>query len=132
MGRIKESQVVTYIANGLKYRGSWYINAHGSAFGTRGVPDFITIDDDGILTGIEAKSPGEKPYVNQIRQAMKILASGGRYVVSYGDISVDDILDTSNGLPAVATGLDVGVDEIATHENFPTTNTTCEIVPDLG
>ena len=63
---------------------------------------------------------------------MKILASGGRYVVSYGDISVDDILDTSNDLPTVATGLDVGVDEIATHENFPTTNTTCEIVPDLG
>lgn len=127
MGRIREAAVVSHIEKQLKRRGTWFVNNHGSAFGSRGVPDFITVDDSGVLIGVEAKAPGAIPYPNQLRQAIKIIQSGGRYVVAYADVDMDQVLSPSPSLPVFAMGGEIGHSEMFAKEIFTTRDVTVEL-----
>lgn len=127
MGRIREAAVVSHIEKQLKRRGTWFVNNHGSAFGSRGVPDFITVDDSGVLIGVEAKAPGALPYPNQLRQAIKIIQSGGRYVVAYADVDMDRVLCSPSDLPVFAMGGQVGYSEMFAADIFTTRDVTVEL-----
>lgn len=79
-----EGKVVAEIENTLKSIGRFYQNNHGSMLSSNaGLPDFTTLDDDGVFTGLEAKAPYAQPTVNQIRRALEIIQSGGRYMIAY-------------------------------------------------
>lgn len=79
-----EGKVVAEIENTLKSIGRFYQNNHGSMLSSNaGLPDFTTIDNDGVFTGLEAKAPYAQPTVNQIRRALEIIQSGGRYMIVY-------------------------------------------------
>lgn len=127
MGRIREAAVVSHIEKQLKRRGIWFVNNHGSAFGSRGVPDFITIDDSGVLIGVEAKAPGALPYPNQLRQAIKIIQSGGRYVVAYADVDMDRVLSRVSDLPTFTMGGEIGRSEMFARDIFTTRDVTVEL-----
>src|SRR5699024_12420991 len=85
-----------------------------------GTPDIITLDHDGTLLAIEAKSPGAKPKINQLRRAVEILASGGRYVVAYGfDYDIVGAKRTAgDGVETVANGQEVGEYEYDAYDAF--------------
>ena len=127
MGRIREAAVVSHIEKQLKRRGIWFVNNHGSAFGSRGVPDFITVDDSGMLIGVEAKAPGALPYPNQLRQAIRIIQSGGRYVVAYADVDMDRVLCSPSDLPVFVMGGEIGHSEMFAADIFTTRDVTVEL-----
>lgn len=88
---MREASVVALVESQLRSAGRFYVNMHGSTFSKNGVADFITHDSTGTLTAIEAKAPGAEPYVNQWRRAIELLKSGGRFIVAYGDFSLEDV-----------------------------------------
>lgn len=66
---------------------------HGSGMGRdNGSPDYHVVID-GKFIGMEAKGWKGKVYPNQYDFAERILKSGGRYIVVYPDIDVDDVLE---------------------------------------
>lgn len=78
-----ERTIITAVETQLQAHGVFYSNQHGSTMTTRnGMPDIITCDPRGRLAGIEVKRPGGKVYVNQYRQLVAILKSGGRAFVA--------------------------------------------------
>lgn len=106
---MKEQVVVNHIEAQLKAKQRYYINVHGSTYSQNGTPDFITQDKDGILVGIEAKAPKKAPVINQWRHAIKILNSGGRFIIGQEDFDIDKM---DNGkLPKVAIGNEIGESE---------------------
>lgn len=63
----------------------WYFKEHGDKYSKNGVPDFVA-SIDGIFTGIEAKAGnGHKLSVVQLFNGLKLIASGGRFIVAYPD-----------------------------------------------
>lgn len=86
-----EAAVVRLVEAQLDRRDRWYVNNYGGARSEGGVPDILTCDSSGRLLAIECKRRGEQPYPNQWRHAMRILASGGRYVVAYQDFDLDEV-----------------------------------------
>ena len=88
---MKESRTVSDVTRELTQARRWFVNYHGSGMGTDGVPDFLTMTSSGQLAGIEAKRPGEKPTVNQFRQGLKIVLSGGLYFIAYPDFDISDL-----------------------------------------
>lgn len=125
---MKEAQVVRFIESELDYYARWYVNNHGSAFGARGVADFITTDLHGVVVGVEAKTPGAAPYVNQFRQAVRMLLSGGRYIVAYGDVSVAGVLLGKVTVPRFVIGDQIGEAEFTAAKVFESTDVTTELV----
>lgn len=83
MPTLRESTVIDEVEHELKRNGVWFVNHHGTVMGRSGVPDILTLDHNGTLLAIEAKSPGEKPKINQFRRAVEILNSDGRYMIAY-------------------------------------------------
>lgn len=67
----------------------WY-NVHGSGFGKAGLPDYVAVYN-GQFIGIEAKEWNDTVKPNQYDVAEDILKRGGRYIVAYPDVDVDDI-----------------------------------------
>ena len=106
---MKEQVVVNYIEAQLKAKARYYINVHGSTYSQNGTPDFITQDKDGVFVGIEAKAPKKAPVINQWRHAIKILNSGGRFIVGQEDFDINK-MDNSK-LPKVAIGNVIGESE---------------------
>lgn len=106
---MKEQTVVNYIEAQLKAKGRYYINVHGSTYSQNGTPDFITQDNDGILVGIEAKAPKKTPVINQWRHAIKILNSGGRFIVGQEDFDINKM--DKGKLPKVTIGNVIGESE---------------------
>ena len=54
-----------------------------------GIPDSICTDKNGTIVGLELKSDKGYAYPNQVRQGIKIIQSGGRYIVGYYDFTID-------------------------------------------
>ena len=106
---MKEQTVVDYIEKQLKIAGRYYINVHGSTYSKNGTPDFITMDNNNIFTGIEAKAPGKKPYANQWRRGIEILLSGGRFVIAQDDFVLSNF--DNNQLPIIYVGSEIGESE---------------------
>jgi hypothetical protein len=106
---MKEQVVVNYIEAQLKAKARYYINVHGSTYSQNGTPDFITQDKDGVFVGIEAKAPKKTPVINQWRHAIKILNSGGRFIVGQEDFDINKMDDGK--LPKVAIGNELGESE---------------------
>src|SRR5699024_12852904 len=73
---MKESTVVRDISRQLRHAKRFFVNNHGTIMSQSGVPDFITMDETTRFLAIEAKAPGQKPRVNQMRRALEILKSG--------------------------------------------------------
>lgn len=120
MATSPEQLVVNDIVYELNRHGKWFVNNHGTVMGGGGTPDIITLDHDGTLLAIEAKSPGAKPKINQLRRAVEILASGGRYVVAYGfDYDIVGAKRTAgDGVETVTIGLEVGESEFDAYDTF--------------
>lgn len=91
MKKIDESVVVSNIETEFKKGQRYFVNNFGNGFGKNGVPDFFTLDREKIFCGIEAKRPGETPSPNQFRHAIKILLSGGRFIVAQDDFTLEDL-----------------------------------------
>lgn len=106
---MKEQVVVNHIEAQLKAKQRYYINVHGSTYSQNGTPDFITQDKDGVFVGIEAKAPKKTPVINQWRHAIKILSSGGRFIVGQEDFDINKMDDGK--LPKVAIGNELGESE---------------------
>jgi len=67
-----------------------YFTIKGSAYGSdNGTPDMFTLDDTGRFVGLELKSSVGEPSFNQFKQGYQILKSGGRFIVGYGDFTVE-------------------------------------------
>lgn len=63
----------------------WYFKEHGDRYSKNGVPDFVA-SINGVFTGIEAKAGnGHKLSVVQLFNGLKLMASGGRFIVAYPD-----------------------------------------------
>ena len=122
--QLKEQVVVNHIEAQLLSQLRYYINVHGSMFSSNGTPDFITHDKNGILTGIEAKAPKKSPVVNQWRKAIKILNSGGRFVIAQDDFDLSKLDEQT--LPKVKIGNEIGESEFEA-KNLKIKQ-TCEVV----
>ena len=58
---MKESSLQSKITRYLKNQNRFYIKTSGGTSGTAiGTPDIITIDDNGVLVGLELKRPDHK------------------------------------------------------------------------
>lgn len=121
---MKEQSVVNYIESQLIVDGRYYVNVHGSMFSENGTPDFLTHDKNNIFTGIEAKAPNKAPVVNQWRKGIKILKSGGRFVVAQDDFDLQKLDEKS--LPKVEIGSEIGESEFEAKKIK--IKQTCEIV----
>lgn len=119
---MKENQIISLINRQLQSKGRYVVNVHGSIFSRNGTPDFITLDKDGQLVGIEAKVPGKQPVVNQWRHGIRLLKSGGRFIVAYDDFDVNR-MDTRS-LPTVEVGREEGESEFEAHETLHLQGTT--------
>lgn len=109
---MREQSIITMVERKLTAAGRWFHNVHGTAFGGKdGKPDILTNDANGTLVGIECKRPGEKPAVNQWRQAILLLKSGARCVVAYDDFDV--VVMDEKGFPEQPIGGVVGESEFA-------------------
>lgn len=117
MARIREAHVVAQVERSLQASGRFYVNNHGTMLSRSGVPDFVTMDKRSTLVGIEAKAPGAKPTVNQLRRALEILASGGRYCVAYDGFRMSDV-DEGNVTRLIVPGLEIGDDEFDLFDEF--------------
>lgn len=106
---MKEEVVVKSIERQLLLSSRYYNNLHGSMLSKNGSPDFVTMDIDGIYTGIEAKAPKKTPYVNQWRRCIEILLSGGRFIVAQDDFDLQAM--DSHNLPIIKIGSIVGESE---------------------
>lgn len=106
---MKEQVVVNHIEAQLKAKLRYYINVHGSTYSQNGTPDFITQDKSGTLVGIEAKAPKKAPVINQWRHAIKILKSGGRFIVGQEDFDINKM--DNKTLPKVEIGGIIGESE---------------------
>lgn len=81
---MKESALQNKITRYLKNQGRFYVKTQGGMAGTQvGTPDIVTIDDNGVLVGLELKRPDHKGNygvtVEQRYQGMKIEAFNGRW-----------------------------------------------------
>lgn len=103
------------------------MNNHGTVMSRSGVPDIVTVDAQGTFLGIEVKTLGQKPTVNQLRRAAEILRSGGRYVVAYPDFDLRAVDAQSLRTYAVANVEEIGV-EFDLYETFTTGDKTIELV----
>ena len=100
---VRERKVVDFVEGQLGSVGRWYVNIKGDGHGARnGAPDIVTADSNGRLVGIECKKPGEEPVYTQFLESLRIVLSGGRYVVAYEDFSIEG-LDTF-GFPKYSIG----------------------------
>lgn len=106
---MKEEVVVKSIEKQLLLASRYYNNLHGSMLSKNGSPDFVTMDANGVYTGIEAKAPKKTPYVNQWRRCIEILLSGGRFIVAQEDFNLQDM--DNNHLPIIRIGGIVGESE---------------------
>lgn len=123
MSPMKESTVVRDISRQLRHAKRFFVNNHGTIMSQSGVPDFITMDETTRFLAIEAKAPGQKPRVNQMRRALEILKSGGRYVVAYAGF---DLLDLDKEVSPttrriIIPEVVVGDTEFELVDNFPPT-----------
>lgn len=121
---LKEQSVVNLIEAQLLSQQRYYINVHGSTFSANGTPDFITHDKNGVFIGIEAKAPKKSPVVNQWRKGIKILNSGGRFVVAQDDFDLQKLDEKT--LPKVEIGGEIGESEFEAKKLK--IKQTCEVV----
>ena len=124
---IRESKVVSLVVNQCDRAGRFAMNNHGTVMSRSGVPDIVTVDAQGTFLGIEVKTLGQKPTVNQLRRAAEILRSGGRYVVAYPDFDLRAVDAQSLRTYAVASVEEIGV-EFDLYETFTTGDRTIELV----
>lgn len=66
----------------------YYANQYGDGHVNNGVPDIFTLDKEGTFTGIECKDFGKEPVFTQLENGLRILESGGRFIVGYADFDV--------------------------------------------
>lgn len=109
MAKGPEDRVIANIEKQLNSVGRYYINVHGSSYSKNGTPDIVTSDRNNIFCGIEAKAPGKKPFENQWRHGIKILKSGGRFIIAQHDFNVSN-LDNHN-FPIIEIGSIIGESE---------------------
>ena len=81
-----ESALQNKITSYLKKQNRFYIKTQGGTSGTQnGTPDIITIDDNGVLVGLELKRPDNKGSygvtIEQKHQGEKIKSFNGRWYV---------------------------------------------------
>lgn len=81
---MKESALQNKITRYLKSQNRFYTKSQGGVSGTQnGTPDIITIDDNGVLVGLELKRPdkiGSYGVTNeQLYQGRKIKKFNGRW-----------------------------------------------------
>lgn len=94
---MKESVLQSKITRYLKSQGRFYIKTQGGMAGTQvGTPDIVTIDDNGILVGLELKrDDGVGSYdvtPEQYYQGSKIQTFNGRW---YAIKSFTEFLEVS-------------------------------------
>lgn len=106
---VTEAKVIAHIEHELDRARRYFLNIHGSMFSKNGSADFMTLDSDGVLTAIEAKAPGAQPYVNQWRNAIDVVKSGGRFIVAYDDFTVEDM--DAHELKFFRIGSEIGLSE---------------------
>lgn len=112
---MREEVVVKIIESQLNRAERAFNNLHGTMFSKNGSPDFLTMDASGRFVGIEAKSPGKSPYVNQYRRAIEILISKGRYIVAQEDFLLEDL--DRDQIKKLKIGSDIGVSEFEAVDN---------------
>lgn len=81
-----ESTTVNAIYRALG--GRYYATQYGDGHVNNGVPDIFTLDKEGVFTGIECKDLGKEPVFTQLENGLRILESGGRFIVGYADFDV--------------------------------------------
>lgn len=81
-----EKKTIGDIQRTLKKEQRFFVNIHGTAFGSKnGMFDIVMLDKKGRFLGVEAKSSSGKPYPNQLRRCREILEEGGRAIIVYPD-----------------------------------------------
>lgn len=88
---MRESTVIQYIEDCLKYADRYYVNVHGSTAMKNGTSDIISCDSAGTLLCVEGKAPNAAPVATQWLRAIEVVYSGGRYVIAQDDFDLDDV-----------------------------------------
>lgn len=109
MKKIEENKVIILIESQFIRNRRYFVNNHGAGFGKSGVPDFFTLDKNSIFCGIEAKRPSETPTPNQFRHGIKILLSGGRFIVAQHDFDLSKL--DKKEFPLIKIGSEIGESE---------------------
>lgn len=82
---MKESVLQSKITRYLKGQGRFYIKTQAGAGTATGTPDIVTLDDNGVLVGLELKRPDHKGNygvtIEQKHQGEKIKQFNGRWYV---------------------------------------------------
>lgn len=113
----KETQLtVNQVEKELMLNNCHYYNYHGSTFSANGAPDIIACIN-GKFIGVECKIENTQPYINQLRQAIYIIRSGGRYIVAKEDFSINNVLN--NSLPKFYLKNEIGEGEFKDLKNAP-------------
>lgn len=108
--------VVSKVENELLLEQIKYYNFHGSTFSENGAPDIIACVN-GKFIGIECKLENTQPYINQLRQAIYICRSKGRYIVAKEDFNINNVLN--NNLPKFYLKNEIGEGEFTDTKNAP-------------
>lgn len=112
----KETQyTVSIVEKELHTNSCHFYNYHGSTFSTNGAPDIIACDK-GQFLGIECKLENTQPYINQLRQAIYIIRSGGRYIVAKEDFNYHKLYQQ---IPIVEIENEIGAGEFTNLKNAP-------------
>lgn len=93
-----------------------FYNIHGSNFSENGAPDILACMD-GAFVGIECKLSDTQPFINQLRQAIYIIRSGGRYIVAKEDFNFQ--LLKHSQLPVFYIANEIGEGEFTEMNNAP-------------
>lgn len=113
----KETQsTVSKVENELSMHGAHYYNYHGSTFTTNGAPDILACIS-GQFYGIECKISYTQPYINQLRQAIYIIRSGGRYIVAKEDFEYDSVI--GHKIPSIKIANSIGEGEFTDVSEAP-------------
>lgn len=113
----KETQLtVSKVEKELILNNCHYYNYHGSTFSANGAPDIIACIN-GKFIGIECKIENTQPYINQLRQAIYIIRSGGRYIVAKEDFSFDNLIN--DNLQKIKLKNEIGEGEFKDLKNAP-------------
>lgn len=80
---MRESTLQSKITRYLKSQGRFYIKTQAGAGTATGTPDIVTLDDNGVLVGLELKRPDHKGSygvtIEQKHQGEKIEYFNGRW-----------------------------------------------------
>ena len=92
-----EYRIVQKMKKLIRSRGGWVVKVHGGPYQDKGTPDLLACYK-GFFFAIEVKTSRGVPGPEQRVAQRKIIAAGGRALITHRVSEVADVLDTIDRL----------------------------------